>query len=86
MLTPGPLNETYFEHAYLSRYLGFTLVEGQGLTVRQDRVYLKTLQGLKRVHVVCGGKMTLFAIRWNCARIRLWVFPVWRGHNGADKC
>lgn len=52
MLTPGPLNETYFEHAYLSRYLGFTLVEGQDLTVRQDRVYLKTLQGLKRVHVI----------------------------------
>ena len=52
MLTPGPYNETYFEHAYLARYLGFTLVEGQDLTVRHDRVYLKTLQGLKRVHVI----------------------------------
>lgn len=52
VLTPGPFNETYFEHAYLSRYLGFTLVEGQDLTVRQNRVYLKTLQGLKRVHVI----------------------------------
>lgn len=52
MLTPGPYNETYFEHAYLSRYLGFPLVEGQDLTVREDRVYLKTLQGLKRVHVI----------------------------------
>lgn len=52
MLTPGPLNETYFEHAYLARYLGFTLVEGQDLTVRQDRVYLKALHGLKRVHVI----------------------------------
>ena len=34
LLTPGPLNETYFEHAYLSRYLGFLLVEGGDLTVR----------------------------------------------------
>lgn len=52
LLTPGPYNETYFEHAYLSRYLGFPLVEGQDLTVRGDTLYLKTLRGLKRVHVV----------------------------------
>jgi uncharacterized circularly permuted ATP-grasp superfamily protein/uncharacterized alpha-E superfamily protein len=52
LLTPGPYNETYFEHAYLSRYLGFPLVEGQDLTVRGDTVYLKTLRGLKRVHVI----------------------------------
>lgn len=52
LLTPGPYNETYFEHAYLSRYLGFPLVEGQDLTVRGDTVYLKTLTGLKRVHVI----------------------------------
>jgi uncharacterized circularly permuted ATP-grasp superfamily protein/uncharacterized alpha-E superfamily protein len=52
LLTPGPYNETYFEHAYLARYLGFPLVEGQDLTVRGDTVYLKTLRGLKRVHVV----------------------------------
>jgi uncharacterized circularly permuted ATP-grasp superfamily protein len=29
LLTPGPYNETYFEHAYLARYLGFPLVEGR---------------------------------------------------------
>src|SRR5574343_92045 len=52
LLTPGPCNETYFEHAYLARYLGFPLVEGQDLTVRGDTVYLKTLHGLKRVHVI----------------------------------
>lgn len=52
LLTPGPYNETYFEHAYLARYLGFPLVEGQDLTVRGDTLYLKTLRGLKRVHVV----------------------------------
>lgn len=52
LLTPGPYNETYFEHAYLSRYLGFPLVEGHDLTVRGDSVFLKTLSGLKRVHVI----------------------------------
>lgn len=52
LLTPGPYNETYFEHAYLARYLGFPLVEGQDLTVRGDSLFLKTLRGLKRVHVV----------------------------------
>ena len=52
LLTPGPYNETYFEHAYLARYLGFPLVEGQDLTVRGDTLFLKTLRGLKRVHVV----------------------------------
>ena len=50
LLTPGPANETYFEHAWLARYLGLTLVEGSDLTVRGDRLYLKTLQGLQRVH------------------------------------
>ncbi|WP_158904068.1 circularly permuted type 2 ATP-grasp protein [Burkholderia sp. L27(2015)] len=52
LLTPGPYNETYFEHAYLARYLGFPLVEGQDLTVRGDKVYLKTLNGLQRVHAI----------------------------------
>src|SRR5574343_289092 len=52
LLTPGPCNETSFEHAYLARYLGFPLVEGQELTARGDSVYLKTLRGLKRVHVI----------------------------------
>lgn len=50
LLTPGPANETYFEHAYLARYLGFPLVEGHDLTVRNGYVWLKTLSGLKRVH------------------------------------
>ncbi|MDB5912640.1 MAG: hypothetical protein JWP22_1315 [Ramlibacter sp.] len=52
LLTPGPYNETYFEHAYLARYLGLTLVEGSDLTVRGDRLYLKTLRGLEPVHGV----------------------------------
>jgi len=52
LLTPGPFNETYFEHAYLARYLGYTLVEGGDLTVRDDRVYLKLLGGLQPVDVI----------------------------------
>ncbi len=49
---PGPYNETYFEHAYLARYLGYTLVEGGDLTVRDNHVYLKTLGGLQGVDVI----------------------------------
>ena len=52
LLTPGPLNETYFEQVFLARYLGITLVEGSDLTVRGQRLYLKTLHGLEQVHVV----------------------------------
>jgi uncharacterized circularly permuted ATP-grasp superfamily protein/uncharacterized alpha-E superfamily protein len=52
LLTPGPYNETYFEHTLLSRYLGFPLVEGSDLTVRDGRVWLKTIGGLKRVHAI----------------------------------
>jgi uncharacterized circularly permuted ATP-grasp superfamily protein/uncharacterized alpha-E superfamily protein len=52
VLTPGPLNETYFEHAYLSSYLGYTLVQGGDLTVRDGRVWLKSLEGLQPVDVV----------------------------------
>jgi uncharacterized circularly permuted ATP-grasp superfamily protein/uncharacterized alpha-E superfamily protein len=52
LLTPGPYNETYFEHAYLARYLGYTLVQGNDLTVRDARVYLKMLGELQRVDVI----------------------------------
>ncbi len=52
LLTPGPYNETYFEHAYLARYLGYTLVEGGDLSCRNNRVYLKTLGGLLPVDLV----------------------------------
>lgn len=52
LLTPGPLNETYFEHSYIARYLGFTLVVGADLTVRDRCVFLKTVAGLERVDVI----------------------------------
>ncbi len=50
LLTPGRHAPTYFEHAYLARYLGLTLVEGGDLTARDNHVYLKTLSGLEPVH------------------------------------
>ena len=50
LLTPGPYNETYFEHAYLARFLGATLVQGRDLTVRNQHLYLNTLRGLEPVH------------------------------------
>ncbi len=50
LLTPGPYNETYFEHAYLARYLGLSLVEGSDLIVRDQHLFLKTLRGLVPVH------------------------------------
>lgn len=52
LLTPGPYNETYYEHAYLARYLGFLLVEGEDLAVRNGSVYLRTVAGLKKVDTI----------------------------------
>lgn len=50
--TPGPLNEVYFEHVFLAKYFGLSLVEGDDLTVRDNRVYLKTIEGLQPVDVI----------------------------------
>lgn len=52
VLTPGPFNETYFEHAYLASYLGYTLVQGDDLAVRDGYVWLKSLEGLQPVDVI----------------------------------
>ena len=52
LLTPGRYNETYYEQAYLARYLGLPLVEAGDLTVRNGIVWLKSLSGLQRVHVI----------------------------------
>lgn len=52
MLTPGPLNETYYEHSFLARNLGYPLVEGADLTVRDNKVYLKTVSGMHQVDVI----------------------------------
>lgn len=52
VLTPGPHSSSYFEHAYIARYLGYPLVVGNDLTVRGSEVFLKTLAGLKKVDVI----------------------------------
>lgn len=52
ILTPGPYSPTYFEHAYLANYLGYTLVQGDDLSVRDGRVWLKSLGGLHQVDVI----------------------------------
>ncbi len=52
VLTPGPRNETYFEHAYLAAYLGYALAQGEDLTVREGDLWLKSLDGLRRVDIL----------------------------------
>jgi uncharacterized circularly permuted ATP-grasp superfamily protein/uncharacterized alpha-E superfamily protein len=52
LLTPGPANETYFEQSFLARNLGYSLVEGADLTVRDNRVFLKTINGMQQVDVI----------------------------------
>lgn len=52
ILTPGPLNDTYFEHAYIARYLGFMLLEGEDLTVENGKLMVRTVSGVKPVSVL----------------------------------
>ena len=52
ILTPGSLNETYFEHAYMASFFGYPLVQGNDLVVRDGYVWMKSLQGLKQIDVI----------------------------------
>ncbi|MCA8884534.1 MAG: circularly permuted type 2 ATP-grasp protein, partial [Rhodobacteraceae bacterium] len=52
ILTPGPLNDVYFEHTYIARHLGLLLAEGEDLTVRKGKVMVRTVDGLKPVSVL----------------------------------
>jgi uncharacterized circularly permuted ATP-grasp superfamily protein/uncharacterized alpha-E superfamily protein len=52
ILTPGRWNEAYFEHAHLATSLGYSLVEGADLTVRDGKVWLRALGGLEQVDVI----------------------------------
>lgn len=52
LFSPGPDSHIYYEHALLSRYLGYPLVEGQDLTVRNGKVFLKKLAGLEPVEAI----------------------------------
>jgi uncharacterized circularly permuted ATP-grasp superfamily protein/uncharacterized alpha-E superfamily protein len=52
ILSPGQHNETYFEHAYIARYLGFALLEGEDLVVEDNQVMVRTVAGLKPISVL----------------------------------
>lgn len=52
ILTPGPMNDTYFEHTYIARYLGFMLLEGEDIVVQDGGVMVRTVAGLKPVDVL----------------------------------
>ncbi len=52
LLSPGPMNETYFEHAYLASLQGINLVQGQDLMVKDDFVWLKTMGGLEKIDII----------------------------------
>jgi uncharacterized circularly permuted ATP-grasp superfamily protein len=52
LLTPGVYNSAYFEHAFLARQMGIELVEGRDLVVHDNRVYMRTTRGLRRVDVI----------------------------------
>ncbi|MFK7792642.1 MAG: circularly permuted type 2 ATP-grasp protein, partial [Devosiaceae bacterium] len=52
ILTPGPFNETYYEQAFLARYLGFLLLEGGDLIMRDNALHVRTVRGLKPLDVL----------------------------------
>ena len=52
LLTPGQMNDGFFEHAYLARYLGLLLVEGEDLIVKNDRIHVRTVEGLRPISVL----------------------------------
>jgi uncharacterized circularly permuted ATP-grasp superfamily protein len=52
VLTPGIYNSAYFEHAYLAQQMGVPLAQGSDLLVEDDKVYMRTTQGLKQVDVI----------------------------------
>ncbi len=52
VLTPGIFNSAYFEHSYLAQHMGAELVEGSDLVVEDDRVFMRTIEGLSPVDVI----------------------------------
>ncbi|TAH25822.1 MAG: hypothetical protein EAZ07_06055 [Cytophagales bacterium] len=60
LLSPGPHNETFFEHAYVASFMGYTLVQGDDLVVRENNVWLKSLEGLEKVDVIIRRVDDLF--------------------------
>lgn len=52
VLTPGSYNSAYYEHCFLARKMGIPIVEGRDLIVRDKKVFMRTMHGLKQVHVI----------------------------------
>jgi uncharacterized circularly permuted ATP-grasp superfamily protein len=52
LLSPGIYNSAYFEHVFLAREMGVPLVVGSDLVVEDDRVYMRTISGLRPVHTI----------------------------------
>ncbi|MCT2534274.1 circularly permuted type 2 ATP-grasp protein [Aquibacillus koreensis] len=52
LLTPGIYNSAYYDHVFLAQQMGLELVEGRDLLVKHDKVYMKTIKGLERVHII----------------------------------
>jgi uncharacterized circularly permuted ATP-grasp superfamily protein len=75
LLTAGPHNATYFEQGLLAQYLGYPLVEGGDLTVRDGRVFLKTLGACTRSDDPAPVATTTGVIRWSCGQSRCWACP-----------
>lgn len=75
LLTPGPYNETYFEHAYLARYLGLE----SGRRQRPDRARPKALsqnpQRPERVDALIKRMDDEWLTCWSCAATRPWAYP-----------
>ena len=85
LFSPGPNSPYYFEHALLSRYLGYPLVEGQDLTVRDGKVFLKKLAGLEPVRSIfrhiCDNESDPFALRLDTNRGVAGIIEVFREEN-----
>jgi uncharacterized circularly permuted ATP-grasp superfamily protein len=52
LLTPGIYNSAYYEHTFLARQMGISLVEGRDLVIDDHKVFMKTTRGLEQVHVI----------------------------------
>ncbi|MEO9650880.1 MAG: circularly permuted type 2 ATP-grasp protein [Roseobacter sp.] len=60
LLSPGPMNQNYPEHAYMARYLGLLLVEGEDLIVQNGKPMVRTVAGPKPISLLwnrLSGKM-----------------------------
>ncbi len=83
ILSPGPLNETYFEHAYIARYLGFGLLEGEDLTFEDGELMVRTVAGRSRSTCCGGGSMRISPTRWSSIRNRSSARRGWWRRSGA---